>query len=238
MAFISALRGDDPQFALTVMEAAEGVDGILEALAATRMNMPVRGRMPRPRGMRRPRKGFQVRARPNLPLPAIPPPHPTLTAPEVASGVKAEHVRPLARLLDTPLTKLSVLGRLWAETARPDDAGSLTLENSRGLFNLHRPRFWRAVRNNPEARRLFEDAGCTFDSTKGREGNAPFYKLRNGEKVTLSVDHMQERQENPSRALEPANLRLTFLKENTVLLNKLHRMDPFLRYPPGSVINR
>ncbi len=109
---------------------------------------------------------------------------------------------------------------LWQSVARPGDKAILNAGNSRYLFDLHRNRFWTAVRNSPEARALFEDAGCKF------EGGAPFFMF-NGRRVTITVDHIIERQANPSLALTASNLRLAFPRENSVVLRLLHQLDPF-----------
>ena len=42
----------------------------------------------------------------------------------------------------------------------------------------------------------------------------------------MTIDHIIERQTNPLLALDPANLRLSFWRENTVLLRLLNELDP------------
>jgi hypothetical protein len=139
--------------------------------------------------------------------------------PEVSIGFLPVHLPALRRLFGRPFTSpgLSRLASIWRSTARPGDAATLTRDNSRGRFDLHRRRFWAAVRRDPQARRLFTDAGLTFGP---RPTTAPYRVLRGaaGPRLIVSVDHIVERQRQPSRALDPANLRLSPRRENTVLL--------------------
>ena len=142
--------------------------------------------------------------------------------PEVAVGFLPAQLPHLRRLFGRPLTSpgISRLASIWRATARPGDAATLTRDNSRGRFDLHRRRFWAAVRRDPQARRLFTDAGLTFGP---RPTTAP-YRILGGagsRRLTVSVDHIVERQRRPSRALDPANLRLSPRRENTVLLRQI-----------------
>lgn len=121
---------------------------------------------------------------------------------------------------------LARLGAIWAAAANPGEAATLTGANSRGLFNNHRVRFWRAVRNDPAAVQALADAGLTFDRGPG---SAPSYALPGGRRIRITIDHVVERQSDPSRALDPSNLRLSFSRENSVVLRLLHVLDPFLR---------
>jgi hypothetical protein len=140
--------------------------------------------------------------------------------PEVSAGFLPRHLPHLRRLLGRPLTSpgISRLAAIWRATGRPGDAATLTRENSRGRFDLHRRRFWAAVRSDPQAHRLFTEAGLTFGSNPR---TAPYRVLRNGDRMTVTVDHIIERQTRPSLALNPANLRLSSRLENTVLLRQL-----------------
>lgn len=146
----------------------------------------------------------------------------TAVAPEIAAGFTQQQVSAFARILGKRFSQqeIQVMEDLWQSVARPGDKAILNAGNSRYLFDLHRNRFWTAVRNSPEARALFEDAGCKF------EGGAPFFMF-NGRRVTITVDHIIERQANPSLALTASNLRLAFPRENSVVLRLLHQLDPF-----------
>lgn len=144
------------------------------------------------------------------------------TAPEIAAGFTQAQVRAFSRILAKPFSTsdISVLEQLWEGAARAGDQQILTAANSRYLFNLQRNRFWAAVARTPAARALFEDAGCEF------AGGAPYYML-NGRRIVMTIDHIMERQTMPQLALSAANLRLSFSRENSVVLRLLNQMSPF-----------
>jgi hypothetical protein len=116
------------------------------------------------------------------------------------------------------------LGRIWARVANPGETATLTVQNSRRLFDIHRNRFWRAVREDAAARRLFEDAGCVFPDSPT---TASVHTLPNGQQIRMTIDHIIERQTNPGLALDPGNLRVSFERENTQILRLLHAQGPF-----------
>jgi hypothetical protein len=66
---------------------------------------------------------------------------------EITAGFLAQHLSALQRLFGKPLTNSEIndLGRVWAAAANPGEAATLTLENSRQLFDNHRDRFWRRL---------------------------------------------------------------------------------------------
>lgn len=162
------------------------------------------------------------------PAPPGRPGGPTLQPPEVSAGFAARHLAGFRRLLGRPITHpdLADIARVWNSVANPGEAATLTLQNSRRLFDNHRNRFWRAVRGDAAARRAFEDAGCAFE---GAVTTAPFYRLPDGSRFQMTIDHIIERQTAAGRALDPANLQIVSRRENTVLLRQLHAQDPFLR---------
>jgi hypothetical protein len=142
------------------------------------------------------------------------------TRPEVSAGFLPRHLPHVRALLGRPLTSPGIarLGAVWRATANPGETATLTLANSRPRFNLHRRRFWTAVRRDPAAARLFTDAGFRFGP---RAGSAPYRVLASGRRMTVTIDHIVERQTAPRRALEPSNLRMSSRLENTVLLRQL-----------------
>ena len=149
----------------------------------------------------------------------------TAVAPEVAAGFTQAEVVAFRRFLSKPFSHqdIRVLQQVWDDAARAGDDAILNAGNSRGLFDLHRDRFWTRVRNNPTARAaraIFEAAGCRFDS------GAPYYML-NGRRITMTIDHIIERQTAPHLSLTASNLRISFLRENTVVLRLLNQLDPF-----------
>jgi len=147
-------------------------------------------------------------------------------SPELSAGFNGIQIRELPRLLGKRLTSstIDVLGNIWRQVAKKGQNAILTKSNSRSLFNNHRNRFWRAVRRDPTARSMFEDAGAVFE---GRNTSAPVVRLSNGRKIVLTIDHFVERQTNPGLALDPSNLQIVFELENTVLLRLLHHYAPF-----------
>jgi hypothetical protein len=169
------------------------------------------------------------------PAPAPGPGAPTVIPPEVRAGFRATEIAPLRRLLGRSLTSQEVadLGRVWTSVANPGEAGSLTLDNSRRLFDNQRRRFWSAVRQDAAAKKLFEDAGFGFS---GDATTAPTKTLADGSTMQATIDHAVERQTDPTRALDPANLRVVTRRENTVMLRQLHAQDPFLA-PPAARAN-
>jgi hypothetical protein len=143
-------------------------------------------------------------------------------APEVAAGFSPAQVAAFRRILGKGFdnSDIKVLSDLWDAAARPNDAAILTANNSRYLFDLQRNRFWTRVASDPQAKALFTDAGCQFS------GGAPYYLL-NGRRITITIDHIIERQTTPRLALTAANLRLSFSRENSVVLRLLNQLDPF-----------
>ncbi len=115
------------------------------------------------------------------------------------------------------------LAKIWDKVANPGEKAKLTKGNSRRLFNNQRARFWKAVFDDPKAKAMFEKMGCKFKN----RGNAPVLKLPNGEELQMTIDHIVERQTDPSKALDSSNLRISPRRENTVVLRQLHDQDPF-----------
>ncbi len=142
--------------------------------------------------------------------------------PEVAAGFTPAHVIAFRRILGNAFDAddIKILEQLWDAAARPGDAAILAANNSRYLFDLQRNRFWLRVASNPQASALFTDAGCQFS------GGAPYYML-NGRRITITIDHIIERQTAPQLALTASNLQLSFSRENSVVLRLLNQLDPF-----------
>jgi hypothetical protein len=144
------------------------------------------------------------------------------TAPEIAAGFTQAQVRAFGRILGKSFNTadIQVLQQLWDGAARAGDQQLLNATNARYLFDLQRNRFWRAVAGDPAARQLFTDAGCQFS------GGAPYYML-NGRRIVITIDHILERQTAPQFALQASNLRLSFSRENSVVLRLLNQLSPF-----------
>jgi hypothetical protein len=152
-------------------------------------------------------------------------------APEVSAGFAAEHVRPLANLLGRRLATIpsSRIAAVWNSVARAGQAARLTATNSRRWFNNHRIRFWAAARGDAQLMQQLTEAGLKFGAGRG---SAPYYELPNGDRIQITIDHIVERQSDPSRALDSGNLQLSFRLENTTLLRLIHALDPFQHPPP------
>lgn len=143
-------------------------------------------------------------------------------APEIAAGFTQAQVQGFRRFIGKRFSDadIQILEQLWDNAARAGDSSLLSSANSRYLFDLHRNRFWSRVRASNSARAIFENAGCQFS------GGAPYFVL-NGRRIYMTIDHIIERQTAPQLALTASNLRISFMRENTVLLRLLHQLDPF-----------
>lgn len=125
---------------------------------------------------------------------------------------------------------IRILGDIWDAVANPGERAQLTLTNARRLFNNQRRRFWAAVRRDPAARALLVQMG--WDGG-GSANSAPAIVLPDGTRLRLTIDHIVERQTDPTQALDAANLRLSSWRENVVVLRLIHLLDPFVNPPPG-----
>lgn len=129
------------------------------------------------------------------------------------------------------------LGDGWAQTANPGEAATLTLANSRRLFNNQRGRFWRWVRSDPAALAKMRSIGARFPEERG--GGAldpgaqtiPEIELPDGTILRITLDHEIERQTAPGRALDVDNIRLSTWRENTATLRQYAAHDPFINPP-------
>ena len=129
------------------------------------------------------------------------------------------------------------LGNGWRQIANSGEAATLTLANSRRLFDNHRNRFWKWARSDPAALQQLRSMGARFPEERGggainpKARTAPEIALPNGTVLQVTIDHQVERQTDPARALDPANLRLSTRLENTVGLRQLHVQDRFTNRP-------
>ena len=143
--------------------------------------------------------------------------------PGVAPGLTREEAAAAKSVIGDMKSGDGTLAKLWDTVANPGENAKLTRSNSRRLFNNQRKRFWNAVFDDPKAKEMFEKMGAKFP----KRGNAPVLKLANGEELQMTIDHVIERQADPSRALDSANLRISPRRENTVVLRQFHDQDPF-----------
>jgi hypothetical protein len=174
--------------------------------------------------------------------PAVPAQAPATVASsaEAALGMSASQRAAARSAFSGNLTSpaIAALGAVWNQVANPGEAATLTAANSRRLFNNHRNRFWRAVRRDPAALQVIRNMGGTFPEERNggaldpNANSVPEINLAGGVRLRISLDHEVERQTAPNRALDPSNLRLSTVLENTVLLRQLHDQDPFNNPPP------
>jgi hypothetical protein len=120
------------------------------------------------------------------------------------------------RLVGNNVGDLPLLHRIWNDVANPGERAILDAGNSRRLFNNHRRRFWRAVRDDAQARRMFEDAGFEFPPGPT---TSPVHVGVPGRQGRISLDHITRRADDRTRALDADNLRLVVHGDNTLLEN-------------------
>lgn len=100
-------------------------------------------------------------------------------------------------------------------------------ELSERTYGNWRNRFWNRVRGDSSLRKIFEDAGASFE---GRSG-APYYKIGDSKTKNLQVtlDHFVERRvDNPARAVDALNVRPVLSFENSATLKAIRR-DNFIK---------
>lgn len=136
-----------------------------------------------------------------------------------------EEIAASNRVLGKKLEDNDVLRKHWENVANANEKAQLTKANSRRLFNNQRRRFWRAVRNDPSARKLFEDAG--FDFPKNST-SAPVRRGVPGRFGRISLDHIKRRAAEETSALDARNLRFVVHGDNT-MLEALQQAIPSLR---------
>jgi hypothetical protein len=150
--------------------------------------------------------------------------------PEQAFGFDEGQIEAAGTVLGRPMTSSEIeeLGRIWQEAENQGERGTLTRDNSRRLFDNHRDRFWRRVRRSETAMAYFRSMG--FDFPDGAT-TAPVRTLPDGRTVRVTIDHITERQADPTLALDADNLRFSFGRENSVVLRLITALDPFQSHP-------
>lgn len=158
----------------------------------------------------------------------------TTRSPERAAGFTDAQIAAAKRFLGRQFDKVEGvdLARIWRAVANPDHVRIVAMNTNmsqaarrqiRGYFDLHRNRFWTAVKNDPAASQMLNDAGFYFV----KSGQPPKHMLASGKLLSLDVDHFVEIQQQPNLALTPTNLRLVSPRENRVVLRLLNLLDPF-----------
>lgn len=133
----------------------------------------------------------------------------------------------------------------WNQGVDPADAKTVAATSStastatkeslrKKIFDKTRDKFWKAVYDDTGGtKKAIEEAGFVFT----KRGNAPQLTFKNDPKTTLGkghkdttsldVDHKVRLTDEPSRMLDPSNLRLIFARENRVGLEQTRKQDPF-----------
>ena len=130
------------------------------------------------------------------------------------------------------------LAQAWESMVENTTKQALTRANARSRFNYRRTQFWKRVRDEDQFRdikQMFETRGFMFPTgPKGR--TTPYFPLgpkgrtlktkttgRSSDRIELSIDHIDELNRRPGRALDADNFRIEFERANTVLNNKIER---------------
>jgi hypothetical protein len=119
------------------------------------------------------------------------------------------------------IKEMEEVKRLW--NLGTPQAQQQARELAEASYNLHRDRFWRAVRGQgfDDA---FRDAGMRFSA--GSE-SAPFYSLPDGTKARMSLEHTVRKADNPLLAVTGENLQFVLIDENSYTLEQIRLKDPF-----------
>jgi hypothetical protein len=155
-------------------------------------------------------------------------------SPENAAGFTNAQIAAAKRFFGRQFDKVVGvdLARIWNAVANPNhvqivarntNMSKAARDEIRSYFGLHRNRFWTAVKNDPAASKMLNDAGFYFD----KSGQPPKFTLASGKTLSLDVDHFVEIQQQPNLALTATNLRLVSPRENRVMLRLLNLLDPF-----------
>jgi hypothetical protein len=113
---------------------------------------------------------------------------------------------------------------LW-NAGQHDEARTL----ARATYDAYRGRFWRRVRQQPELMQMLRDAGLEFE---GGPTTAPFWRLPNGTRELLTIEHSDRVTDAPWRSVDGTMLRFVPGRENTHMLEFIRRNDPFQNPPP------
>ena len=144
--------------------------------------------------------------------------------------VTAEAAKAARSILQKKVKDIKILNELWEEAGKAAKKTPLldTSKHARTAFNLHRDRFWKAVRKNSEAKKLFEDAGFVFG-----EELAPVYPGLPGRFGKISLDHKLKISTHPEHALDPGNLEFVIKGDNTLLYHLEKKLPD---WPTGKLV--
>jgi hypothetical protein len=166
---------------------------------------------------------------------------------EKALGMTEPQIKAMERFIGKTFDTIPDLNlnTHWNQGVDPADAKTVSTTSStvsgttkeslrKKIFDKTRDKFWKAVYDDTGgAKKAIEEAGFLF----AKRGNAPQLKFKNDPKQTLGkghkdttsldVDHKVRLTDDPSRMLDPNNLRLILARENRVGLEQTRKQDPF-----------
>jgi hypothetical protein len=89
-------------------------------------------------------------------------------------------------------------------------------------------KFWNSVRTTPRLAHIFESAGLQL-----RPNRVPAWILPDGTEVRLSLEHLTRVSDNPLLAIDPRNLSIVPLAENSDLLEAIRAISRFSEFAMG-----
>jgi hypothetical protein len=164
-------------------------------------------------------------SRPSTATPTIEPPPAEITAPPqnaaapAPPGASAETVATARTVVGKHIADNPDVGRVWESAGK---SGKATGGNGRTIYNRQRTRFWRVVRKDAAAKKVFEDAGFVFPEGKS---TAPYHPaVGNNRFGRLSMDHVTPLKSGGS-PVDAANLEFMISGDNSNIEN-LSRVIP------------
>lgn len=118
--------------------------------------------------------------------------------------------------------------KLWKQ-GKHKEARKLARRN----YDNYRKRFWTKVRADKKLRKMFEDAGMSFD---GKSGTAPYWELPGGGIERLTLEHKDRVVDTPWKSIDPDNFLLVPARENSNMLEFLRGKDPFQIFGPNNPV--
>ncbi len=124
---------------------------------------------------------------------------------------------------DIDRRRMQEVRRLW-HAGRHAEARAL----ARDAYDSYRNRFWQRVRRHPELLQMLRDAGLVLE---GGPTTAPFWRLPNGTKEVLSIEHTDRVADSPWRAIDGSGMRMVPARENSRMLEFIRENDRFQNPP-------
>lgn len=126
---------------------------------------------------------------------------------------------------------LALTRGLWSSPKPVDRARAKKVGDAN--YNWCRGEFWAQVREqmktNPALKQAFLDLGVKFGPGKK---TVPYWELPNGTRELLTLEHIEQRQDNPTRSIDGSNLIFSPANENSHTLEAIRRYDVFQQHAP------